>query len=166
MDPESRHFAVLSKAAELADWGNPPAGQYQGLAVHESFGSVVAEVVNVSADGGRIRLHKVTCVVDCGQVINPDIVVGQMQSGINFGLTAALKGEITLEDGAVQQSNFHDYQLLRINESPEIDVHILPSTNPPSGVGEPGTPPVAPALANAIFAATGQRLRELPLRLS
>lgn len=166
MDPESRHFAVLSKAAELADWGNPPAGQYQGLAVHESFGSVVAEVVNVSADGGRIRVHKVTCVVDCGQVINPDIVVGQMQSGINFGLTAALKGEITLEDGAVQQSNFHDYQLLRINESPEIDVHILPSTNPPSGVGEPGTPPVAPALANAIFAATGQRLRELPLRLS
>ncbi len=166
MDKASRHYQVLTKVAELADWGNAPAGQHQGIAVHESFGSVVAQVVNASVSAGEVRVHKVVCVVDCGQVINPDIVVMQMQSGINFGLTAALKGEITLEDGAVQQSNFHDYQMLRINEAPEILVHLLPSSNPPSGVGEPGTPPVAPALANAIFAATGRRLRELPLRLA
>lgn len=166
MDPASRHYRVLSEAAKRADWGNPPAGQFQGLAVHESFGSVVAEVVNASISGGSVQVHRVVCVVDCGVVVNPDIVVAQMESGINFGLTAALKGEITLEDGAVQQSNFHDYGMLRMPETPQIDVHLMPSTNGPSGVGEPGTPPVAPALANAIFAATGQRLRRLPLRLS
>ncbi len=163
---DSRHYRLLSKVAELADWGNPPAGQYQGLAVHESFGSVVAQVVNASVNSGQVTVHKVFCTVDCGLVVNPDIVTAQMQSGIIFGLTAALKGEITIEDGAVQQGNFHDYQMLRINETPDIQVHLMPSDNPPSGVGEPGTPPVAPALANAIFAATGQRLRQLPLRIA
>ena len=166
MDKASRHCRVLSEVAKRADWGNPPAGQFQGLAVHESFGSVVAEVVTVSVDGGQLKVHKVVCAVDCGMVVNPEIVVAQMESGIIFGLTAALKGEITLQDGAVQQSNFHDYGMLRMPETPEIEVHLLASTNPPSGVGEPGTPPIAPALANAIFAATGQRLRQLPLRLS
>lgn len=166
MDKASRHYRVLSEVAKRADWGNPPAGQFQGLAVHESFGSVVAEVVTVSVDGGQLKVHKVVCAVDCGMVVNPEIVVAQMESGIIFGLTAALKGEITLQDGAVQQSNFHDYGMLRMPETPEIEVHLLASTNPPSGVGEPGTPPIAPALANAIFAATGQRLRQLPLRLS
>lgn len=166
MDKASRHYRVLSEVAKRADWGNPPGGQFQGLAVHESFGSVVAEVVTVSVDGGQLKVHKVVCAVDCGMVVNPEIVVAQMESGIIFGLTAALKGEITLQDGAVQQSNFHDYGMLRMPETPEIEVHLLASTNPPSGVGEPGTPPIAPALANAIFAATGQRLRQLPLRLS
>ena len=166
MDKASRHYRVLSEVAKRADWGNPPVGQFQGLAVHESFGSVVAEVVTVSVDGGQLKVHKVVCAVDCGMVVNPEIVVAQMESGIIFGLTAALKGEITLQDGAVQQSNFHDYGMLRMPETPEIEVHLLASTNPPSGVGEPGTPPIAPALANAIFAATGQRLRQLPLRLS
>ncbi|WP_417766293.1 molybdopterin cofactor-binding domain-containing protein [Spongiibacter tropicus] len=166
MDKASRHYRVLSEVAKRADWGNPPAGQFQGLAVHESFGSVVAEVVTVSVDRGQLKVHKVVCAVDCGMVVNPEIVVAQMESGIIFGLTAALKGEITLQDGAVQQSNFHDYGMLRMPETPEIEVHLLASTNPPSGVGEPGTPPIAPALANAIFAATGQRLRQLPLRLS
>ena len=166
MDKESRHYRVLSEAARRGDWGNAPAGQFQGVAVHESFGSVVAEVVTISVEGGEIKVHKVVCVVDCGLVVNPEIVVAQMESGIIFGLTAALKGEITLEDGAVQQSNFHDYSMLRMPETPDIDVHLLASTNPPSGVGEPGTPPLAPALANAVFAATGQRLRQLPLRLT
>lgn len=166
MDKASRHYRVLSEVAKRADWGNPPGGQFQGLAVHESFGSVVAEVVTVSVDRGQLKVHKVVCAVDCGMVVNPEIVVAQMESGIIFGLTAALKGEITLQDGAVQQSNFHDYGMLRMPETPEIEVHLLASTNPPSGVGEPGTPPIAPALANAIFAATGQRLRQLPLRLS
>lgn len=162
---DSRRRKVLELAASKANWGNPPAGQFQGVAVHESFSTVTAQVVNVSIVDGKIKVHKVVCAVECGMAINPDIVTMQMESGIVFGLTAALKGEITVEDGAVQQSNFHDYEMLRMNESPDIEVYRVDSANAPTGVGEPGVPPLAPALANAVFAASGQRLRQLPLRL-
>jgi CO/xanthine dehydrogenase Mo-binding subunit len=134
--------------------------------VHESFGTVVAEVAEVSVADGAIRVHRVTCAVECGLAVNPDLVRAQMESGIVYGLTAALRGEITFVDGAAQQSNFHDYPLLRMSEAPAIDVHVVESADPPTGVGEPGTPPIAPAVANAVFAATGQRLRDLPLRLA
>jgi len=108
-------------------------------------------------------VHRVVCAVDCGRVVNPDTVKAQMEGGIIFGLSAALKGAITLDKGRVEQRNFHDYQMLRMHEAPEIEVHIVPSTEPPTGVGEPGVPPVAPAVANAIFAATGRRIRRLPI---
>jgi isoquinoline 1-oxidoreductase subunit beta len=113
---------------------------------------------------GTVRVHRVVCVVDCGRTVNPDIVKAQMEGGIVFGLTAALKTEITLENGRVQQHNFYDYPMLRMFESPEIEVHIVPSQENPTGVGEPSVPPVAPALTNAIFAATGKRIRRLPIR--
>jgi isoquinoline 1-oxidoreductase beta subunit len=163
---DSRERRTLDAVAKLANWGQAPAGRYQGVALHESFGTVVAEVAEISMIKGKMKIENFFCAVDCGQVINPDIVHDQMEGGIIFALTAALYGEISLKDGAVEQSNFHDYQMLRHNETPIISVHILDSTAPPSGVGEPGTPPAAPALANAIYAATGQRLRQLPLKLS
>ena len=163
---DSRHRLVLDKVAELSDWGNAPEGRYQGIAVHESFHSLVAEVVEISMAEGQPKLERAFCAIHCGRVINPDIVRQQMEGGMIFGLCAALKGEITLEDGAVQQSNFHDYPLLRMNEVPEVEVAIIDSDAPPTGVGEPGTPPAPAALGNAIFAATGQRLRSLPFRLS
>ncbi len=160
-----RHSAVLERAAALAGWGaQVPAGRARGVAQHSSFGSYVAQVAEVSVDkSGGLRVHKVACAIDCGQVVNPDIVVAQMESAIIFGLTAALKGEITIENGGVKQSNFHDYPLLRIDEVPEIEVSIIDSTEMPSGAGEPGTPPIAPAVANAFFALSGKRVRELPL---
>lgn len=162
-----RQRSVLEKVAQIAHWQQPlPEGRARGIAQHASFGSYVAQVAEVSLNSdGSPRVHKVYCVIDCGLVVNPDIVRAQMESGIIFGLTAALKGEITLEKGRVKQSNFHDYPLLRMNEMPEIIVEILNSTEPPSGVGEPGTPLIAPAVANALFALTAQRLRRLPLRL-
>lgn len=141
-------------------------GSAQGIAAHYSFGSYVAQLVEVSVVEGDIRVHRVTVAIDCGKTINPDIIKAQMEGGVIFGLTAALRGEITLQDGRVQQTNFHDYPLLRIHEAPAITVHILSSAEAPGGVGEPAVPPIAPALANALFAATGQRLRDLPLRLS
>ena len=163
---ESKQAKMLRHVAELADWGNAPEGQYQGVCCHESFETTVAQVVNVSVMGGSLKVHKVVCLVDCGKAINPDIVKAQMEGGINFALTAALYGEISLDDGRVQQSNFHDYPIIRMHESPDIEVHIVESTAPPTGVGEPGVPPLAPALGNAIFAATGKRLRDLPFKLS
>jgi len=162
-----RHKAVLELAAAKAGWGQPlPEGRYCGIAVHESFGSFVAQVAEVSVtEDGHVRVHRVVCAVDCGRVVNPDTVEAQMQSGIVYGLTAALKGEITIENGRVKQSNFHDYEMLRMEEMPTIEVYILPSPEAPGGVGEPGVPPIAPAVVNAIFAATGKRIRKLPIRV-
>ena len=166
---EERLKNVLKIAAENVNWekrNELGENRFLGLAAHKSFGSYVAEVAEVSVDSNQIKVHKVTCVVDCGITINPDIVKAQMESGIIFGLSAALQQKITIKDGAVQESNFHDYPILRMNESPEIDVTIVESQESPTGVGEPGTPPIAPAVANAVFAATGQRLKELPLKLA
>lgn len=162
-----RHLAALNLAAEKAGWGSPlPDGRARGIAVHESFGSFVAQVAEVSVDAGRIRVHRVVCAIDCGLAVNPEGVRAQMESGIVFGLGAVLYGTLTIKAGRVQESNFHDYRVVRMNESPQIDVYIVPSTEKMGGAGEPGTPPIAPAVANAVFALTGQRLRELPLRLS
>ncbi|WP_271274179.1 xanthine dehydrogenase family protein molybdopterin-binding subunit [Aliamphritea hakodatensis] len=160
-----RHLGVLKLAAEKAGWGRKlPANRGMGIAVHESFNSYVAEVAEVSvAEDGSFRVEKITCAVDCGLAINPDIIEAQMQGGIGYGLSAALMSEITLEDGQVKQSNFHDYQVLRMDQMPEIEVHIVPSAEPPTGVGEPGTPPVAPAVANALSAVTGEVYTRLPL---
>jgi isoquinoline 1-oxidoreductase beta subunit len=161
-----RHKAVLELAATKAGWGTPLLpGRARGIAVHESFGSFVAQVAEVSVAGdARVRVHRVVCALDCGVVVNPDTTEAQMEGGIVYGLTATLLGAITIKNGAVEQSNFHDYPMLRIPEMPVIEVHILPSADPPGGVGEPGTPPIAPAVANAIFAATGKRIRKLPIR--
>ena len=158
---------TLKVAAEKAGWNKPlPKGHFHGVATHASFASFASQIAEVSVKNGQLQIHKITCVIDCGLAVNPDIVKAQMESGIIYGLTAALYGEITLKDGAVQQSNFHDYPALRINESPDIDVVIIDSDDAPTGVGEPGLPPVAAAVANGIFAATGKRLRSLPLKLS
>jgi len=160
-----RHLGVLNLAAEKAGWDKPlPGGRVRGIAVHESFSSFVAEVAEVAANpDGSWKVEKIVAAIDCGRPINPDIIRAQMESGIGFGLSATLKGGITLKDGAVEQSNFHDYEVLRINEMPQIEVHIVPSTEKPTGVGEPGTPPVAPAVANALMMATRQPFRALPL---
>ncbi len=162
-----RHLAVLELAAEKGNWGAPlPKGHGRGIALHFSFDTYVAEVAEVSVtEQGTVRVHHIVAAVDCGRVVNPDGVVAQIEGGIIFGLSAALKSEITLEHGRVQQRNFHDYQVLRINEAPDIEVHLVPSTERPTGVGEPGVPPVAPAVANAVFAATRKRIRKLPLRM-
>ena len=162
---QPRHQAVLKAAAERAGWGQPrPAGRALGVALHESFGSVCAQVAEVAAEGGRLRVHRVVAALDCGTVVNPDTVAAQLQSAIVYGLSAALMGEITLQAGRVQQRNFPDYDAIRLADMPHIDTVLLPSQAPPGGVGEPGTPPLAPAVANAWFALSGERLRRLPLR--
>jgi len=154
---------VLRTAAQEAGWDKARPGRFQGIAAHNSFETAVAHVVELSLVDGAVKVNKVTCAVDCGTAVNPDIVRAQMESGIIYGMTAALFGEITVDQGAVVQSNFHDYEMIRMDQAPEIAVTIMPSTAPPTGVGEPGLPPLAPALGNAIFAATGKRIRELPL---
>jgi isoquinoline 1-oxidoreductase beta subunit len=161
-----RHAAALKLAAEKAGWGTKPAaGRARGLAVHESFGSIVAEVAEVSVEGGRIRVHAVTCAVDCGTAVNPLAVEAQMQGSIVYGLSAALHGKLTLQAGAVQESNFHDYPVLRMFEMPKVSVHVIPSGAKMGGIGEPATAVIAPAVANAVFALTKHRLRTLPLRI-
>jgi isoquinoline 1-oxidoreductase beta subunit len=168
-----RHLAVLELAADKAGWSKPLAAgkagdkRGRGVAVHESFGTVVAQIAEVTVDkDNKFTVDRVVCAVHCGIAVNPDVVRAQMEGGIGFGLSAALYGKITLKDGVVEQSNFHDYPLLRINEMPAVDVHIVASTDKPSGVGEPGVPVIAPAVANALAAATGKRLRSLPLSLT
>jgi len=161
-----RFVAALKLAAEEAGWGTPPMlGHARGLAVHESFGSIIAEVAEVSIESGQIRVHAVTCAVDCGSALNPLGVDAQMQSAIVFGLSAVLHGKLTIKDGQVQESNFHDYPPLRMFETPKISVHVIRSGAPIGGIGEPAVAPVAPAVANAVFALTQKRLRTLPLRL-
>ncbi|MDE2277377.1 MAG: xanthine dehydrogenase family protein molybdopterin-binding subunit [Burkholderiales bacterium] len=167
-----RHRAVLLEAAALAGWGQPgapaPDGAKtaRGLALHESFGSIVAQVAEVSAtEDGTIRVHRVACAIDCGTPVNPNLIRQQMESAVVFGLSAALYGGVTIARGQVLQSNFHDQPALRMGTCPVIETRVLPGTVPPEGVGEPGTPPIAPAVANALFALTGQRLRSLPLKL-
>ena len=169
LDKHPRHKRVLELAATKAGWAKPlPKGRAgerrgRGIAVHESFNTFVAEVAEVTVKrDGSFRVDRIVCAVDCGVAVNPDVIRAQMEGGIGYGLSAAVHGAITLKDGAVEQSNFHDYVPLRIDEMPAVEVHIVPSAEKPSGVGEPGTPVVAPAVANALFAATGKRLRKLP----
>ena len=161
-----RHLAVLNLAAEQAGWGKPaPPGQARGIALHESFGSIVAQVAEVSLEGKQPRVHRVVCAIDCGVVVNPDIVAQQMESGVLFGLTAALLGEITLEAGAVKQKNFNDYGMLRMQDAPRVETYIIVSGEMPGGVGEPAVPPVAPTVANALLKLTGKPVRTLPIKL-
>jgi isoquinoline 1-oxidoreductase beta subunit len=161
-----RHRGVLELAAEKAGWGTAlPAGHGRGIAVHESYGSFVAHVAEVSVDPkGKVLVHRVVCAVDCGRYVNPDTIEAQMESGIIFGLSATLYGEITLKNGRVEQGNYNDYPVLRINETPAMEVHIVRNGEKPGGIGEPGVPTVAPAVANAVFAVTGIRVRTLPIR--
>ena len=156
---------VIRVAGEHMQQMRPADGRHLGFAAHHSFATDVAEIAEVSVTDGQIRVHKVTCVVDCGTAVNPDVVRAQMEGGIMFGLTAALHGQLQLENGQIKESNFHDYPILRMNEAPEVEVIIVDSGTEPTGVGEPGLPPIAPAVANAVYRASGQRLRSLPLRL-
>lgn len=160
-----RHLGVLNLAAEKAGWGKPLAkGRMRGIAVHESFSSYVAEVAEVTLKAdGTWKVEKIVAAVDCGTPINPDIIRAQVESGIGYGLSATIKPGLTLKNGAVEQSNFHDYEVLRIHEMPAVEVHIVPSKEKPTGIGEPGTPPVAPAVANALMSGTKQVFRALPL---
>lgn len=161
-----RVAAVLAMAAEKAGWGTPlPKGVGRGIAVHESFGSVCAQVAEVSVEKGQVKVRRVVAAMDCGLAVNPLTISAQVESAIVYGLSAALYGEVTLKDGAVQQSNFHDYPVLRIGDMPKIEVHIVQGGTTPTGVGEPGLPPIAPAVSNAILALTGKRLRDLPFKV-
>jgi isoquinoline 1-oxidoreductase subunit beta len=165
--PNGAARAVIDLAAEKAGWGTPlSAGRGRGLAYHSTWGvTPVAQVAEVSVDdGGQVRVERVVCAVACGQVINPDMVEAQMEGGIVFGLTAILKQEITISAGQVQQTNFDSYPLLRMDEAPAVEVYTVPSADPPSGIGEMANPVIAPAVANAIFAACGKRVRRLPIR--
>jgi len=162
-----RASRVLEIAAEKAGWGKPSeAGHARGIAYALSFGSYVAQIAEVSIDKqvGIIKVHKVTCAVDCGSVINPAIVQAQMTGGITMGLSAALKEKIEIAGGGIKSENFGDYELLRMSEAPDVDVHLVKSNATLGGIGEPGVPPIAPALANAVFAATGARIRQLPMK--
>ena len=155
----------MKKAAAAAGWGTPaPQGRARGIALFESFESIVAHVAEVEVSpAGALKVHRIISAIDCGMAVNPDGLKAQIEGGIIFGLTAALHGEITIDKGAVVQANFRDYDMVRLAECPDIEVHIIESDVPLGGAGEPGVPPVAPAVTNAIFAATGVRVRELPL---
>ncbi|MGZ8539810.1 MAG: molybdopterin cofactor-binding domain-containing protein [Chitinophagaceae bacterium] len=166
LEKHPRFLRVLDTVATKAGWKNPLApGRGKGIAIHESFGSIVAHVAEVSITKNKtLKVHKVVCAIDCGQTVNPDIIKAQMEGCVVFGLTAALYGEITFEKGRVVQGNFHNYKMVRMNEMPVVEVHIIESTEKMGGVGEPGVPPVAPAVMNALFTLTGKRVRSLPLR--
>jgi isoquinoline 1-oxidoreductase beta subunit len=167
LSKKDRHRGVLELAAQKAGWGSAlPAGVFRGIAVHYSFGSYAAAVAEVSVTDAAIKVHRIVMAIDCGVAINPDIIRSQLESSAVYGLSSALKHEITLQSGRVTQSNFHDFPLLRMHESPKIESYVVPSEADPTGVGEPGVPVIAPAVANAVFAATGKRLRSLPLRLA
>jgi isoquinoline 1-oxidoreductase subunit beta len=164
LDKHPRHKGVLELAAQKAGWGTPPPkGVGRGIALVECFGGWTAQVAEVSVDNGKPKVHRVVCAADCGVAVNPEQVKAQMESAIIYALSAVLYGQITFQDGKVDQGNFDSYPVVRMNETPKIEVHIVPSTEPPGGVGEPGTPPLAPAVANAIFAASGKRIRSLPI---
>jgi isoquinoline 1-oxidoreductase beta subunit len=167
LDKSPRARAVLELAANKASWGSKlPAGRGRGIALMYggAWDTYVAQVAEVSVSkSGEVRVHRVVCAVDCGVIINPDTVKAQIEGGVIFGIGGALYGEVTLKNGRVQQSNFHDVRVLRINETPAIEVHLVRNNEAPGGIGEPGTAVTAPALANAIFAATGRRIRKLPL---
>jgi isoquinoline 1-oxidoreductase beta subunit len=165
LDKSPRAKAVLALAAEKSGWGQPlPQGVGRGVSVQFAFASYMAQIAEVEVSReGAVRVRRVVCAVDSGTIVNPDIVRAQIEGGIIFGVTAALYGEITLKDGRVEQTNFDTYQILRMNEAPAIEVHIVQSSEPPGGMGEPGTSAIAPAITNAIFAATGKRLRKLPI---
>ena len=167
LDKSPRLKRVLELAAEKASWGKPlPAGRFRGIALMEGYGTSMAQVAEVSVSGKTIRVHRVVAAADLGRMVNPNIVKQQLEGSIVYGLSAVLYGEITLKAGRVQQSNFNDYPVVRMPESPTIDLHLVDSSEKPGGIGEPGTALIGPAVANAVFAATGQRLRKLPLRLS
>ena len=167
LDKHPRLKRVLQMAAENAGWGTPPpTGRFRGIGLMEGYGTSMAQVAEVSVSGKTVRVHRVVVAADLGKMVNPNIVRQQLESSIIFGLGAVLYGEITLKDGRVQQTNFHDYPVVRMPESPQIDMHLVDSDEKPSGIGEPGTALVGPAVANAVFAATGQRLRKLPLRIA
>ena len=159
-----RHAGVLRLAAEKAGWNRPlPKGRFRGVAVAEPFKTYVAQVAEVTVDDrGRPKVERIVCAIDCGVAVNPDIIRAQMEGGIGFGLGAVMKSQITIEGGAVQEGNFDGYDVLRLNEMPQVEVHIVPSSDRPTGVGEPGVPPIGPAVANAIYAATCKRMRILP----
>jgi isoquinoline 1-oxidoreductase beta subunit len=162
----ARLRGVLDLAAEKAGWGKPlPAGRFRGIACYPSFDTYAAEVAEVSIEDGNVRVHRVVAAIDCGRAVNPGIIRQQVEGAVVFGLSAGLKGAITIEKGAVKQGNFDEYELVRMHEAPEVEVHIVESSAKPTGVGEPGVPPIAPAVANAVFAATGKRVRQLPMRL-
>ena len=165
---DPRMLRVLKRAAEVSNWNQPlPAGTARGIAIHQCFGSVIANVAEVSvSDDKKIRVHKVYAVLDCGFPVNPNLIRQQIEGGIVFGLSAVLQGEITIENGQVKQTNFDTYAPIRMRECPSIEVDIIDSTEHPGGLGETGVPAIMPAVANAVFALTGQRLRTLPLRLS
>ena len=164
LDKQPRFAHVLKLAADKAGWGTPPpAGRSRGIALMEGYDTFMAQVAEISVKDKQITVHKVTVVADLGYMVNPDTVVAQIQSSIIFGLSAALNDQITLEKGRVQQTNFGDYPVLRMHEAPLMDITLVPSTEKPGGIGEPATALVAPAVANALFAATGKRVRRLPL---
>ena len=166
-DPDpARLRAVLELAAAKSDWGKPmPKGRGRGIASYASFGSYFAEVAEVTVKGSEFKIDRIVVAVDCGQIVNPESVRSQAEGAIIYGLSAALKNEITIKNGAVEQTNFDGYDPIRINEAPPIEVHLIHSMEDPGGMGEPALPPIAPAVANAIFAASGQRLRKLPFQL-
>jgi isoquinoline 1-oxidoreductase beta subunit len=163
--PRLKH--VLELAATKSGWGTKPAaGRARGIALMEGYGTSMAQVAEVSVTGNKVRVHRVTVAADPGRMVNPNIVRQQLEGSIIYGLSAALYGEVTLKDGRVQQTNFHNYPVVRMPDSPAIDIHLVDSDEKPAGIGEPGTALISPAVANAVFAATGKRLRKLPLKLA